>query len=133
MHAQEEREAASLGSPLLREQQHAFEQLMARQTEVVSQFENALGTGWRRYLFGRSQWQRIRRTARELAELQAALLEAGAALSRTALRVSGETSAVVHLSAEEYDGMRRQLERPDPEQAKRVRAFVARTPSPPRA
>jgi hypothetical protein len=42
-------------------------------------------------------------------------------------------SALVEVSAEELEGMRRQLEHPEPEQVERVRRFLAATPSPPRA
>lgn len=42
-------------------------------------------------------------------------------------------SALMGVSAEEHDGMRRQLEQPDVEQVERLRRFLAATPSPRRA
>jgi hypothetical protein len=42
-------------------------------------------------------------------------------------------SALIEVTAEEHDGMLRQLEQPDPEQVERLRRFLAATPSPRRA
>jgi len=46
---------------------------------------------------------------------------------------SEHTSPVIEVTAEEHDGMRRQLEQPDAEQVQRLRRFLAATPSPQRA
>lgn len=45
----------------------------------------------------------------------------------------GEIPAVIRVSAEEYDGMRRHFESPEPEQVARLEEFLAKTPSPRRA
>lgn len=41
--------------------------------------------------------------------------------------------ALIEVSAEEHDGMRRKLEQPDAAQVQRLRRFLAATPSPHRA
>ena len=45
----------------------------------------------------------------------------------------GEIPAVIRVTAEEYDGMRRELESPGPDQEARLEEFLAKTPSPRRA